>query len=510
MHKLRFAFSLLVILFITGYGQQTISAQNSGFVKTFLFEERSTVFYAIRNYEEDVIVTGPIGVDTFGNSGVILARIDTFGNVKNLLLFYDPNQEFNLYLFNILYEGMTITKGGDIVVAGSTNRVHDLFQIIVKGDFINASFYSYESQFPSVRYANNNVEFDTAIYTVGHVRDFNNSFEMFIHKSSLDGREIWEKKYGSPFDFDFATSILPNDENLIILGGSRSDNNSDPNTSPTFTKLLVIDTSGQVLSSWQSEINEEGVSAEGLLKIGEKFYYITHPFEIDDIGNVHYKPQLVCRDQNFNLVWRRDYGEPYFMNHFNDIAEGPDGYLYAAGYIPVDFFTWGRVCKIDPEDGELIWEARDTAFVVPGWGSRNRMEGLTVLPSGSVIAAGYTVDNMFREHGLLYKVTADGCIDTLCTTVSIEDLLRNPDERVVVFPNPASEVIRFDLPESEEECLVTLYSLEGVLLHQQVVTHRDNAIYLDRSKYTRGLYIWHVTTRTGQVLDSGKVVILNE
>ena len=498
---------LLAMIYLIWYDHQHLIAQNNGFVKTYFLEDRNTIFYATRNYQDDVIVVGPIGNDTFNNTGVLLAKIDSNGVIKKLHLFYDPAKMYNLFLFNIAYEGITVSNSEEIIITGTTNGLNDLFEIIISDDLEEHNFHLFESQYPSDRYANNTLVYNSNIYTVGHLQNHNGSYEGFIHKSSMDGSEIWEKLYGSPNDFDFVTSILPNDNNLIVLGGIRGDNNSDPNTSPTITKIFSIDTSGQVISSWQSEVNEEGVTAEGLLRISDRYYYITHPFIVEDIGFVHYYPQIVCRDLDFNLIWRKEYGEPYFENHFNDIAEGPDGYLYAAGYIPVDGITWGRVCKIDPENGELIWEARDTAFVIPGWGSRNRMEGLAVLSSGSVIAVGYTVDTNFREHGLLYKVTADGCIDTLCTTVAIEDLMRNPDERVVVFPNPAHETISFDIPDKEKVNFVELVSLDGILVHHEKLISPKSTLTLDPSKFRPGLYVWVVKTSEGQIVDSGKVMI---
>lgn len=510
MFRLSPIWILLAILCTIGLESQVITAQNSGFVKTYFFENRPTKFYVARNYEDDVLVAGPVGLDTFGNTGVVLARIDSTGFVKKLFLFYDPGKTYNLYLFDLLYKGLTVSNNGDVILAGSTTRIHDLFQIIIKNGLEDISYHLYESLLPDDRYINNNLAFDSAIYTVGHAQDYTGSYEAFIQKSSLNGIQIWEKQYGTAAHFDYATSILPYGNNLLVLGNIKGDNNADPNTASTVTTLFVIDTSGKILSTWLSSINEEGVSAEGLLSIGDKYYYITHPFIVDEIGLAHFFPQIVCRDADFNLVWRKDYGEPYFQNHFDGLAKGPDGYLYAAGYIPVEGITWGRVCKIDPEDGEIIWEVRDTAFVVPGWGSRNRMEGIAVLSSGSIIAAGYTVDTNFREHGLLYKVTSDGCLDTLCTTVAIEELINNPDERVVVFPNPATEFINFNLPEAIKDCFVNLYTLDGQIISREKLSPGISTFTLDKSRYMAGIYIWQVTSDKGQLIDSGKVVIIDK
>jgi len=77
-----------------------------------------------------------------------------------------------------------------------------------------------------------------------------------------------------------------------------------------------------------------------------------------------------------------------------------------------------------------------------------------------------------------------------------------------VYPNPASEMITFKLPESETTCIVHLYTIDGVQVQRQEVTQGDDTLYLNRSEYTQGFYFWKVTTTSGQIIDSGKVFIV--
>ncbi len=500
-------FYLLAILCITGCGQQFLIAQNTGFVKTYVFEERETFFYAVREIEGELLMTGQLkGSATNGKWGVFLARLDTMGNIIKLLIFQDPLDGGHMVYPPLLSEPIYVSGDGSSILCGALAGLKESFVMLIDPAMTEIQFYSYPHEHLFERYAFNCVVQDSAIYIVGNQSELKDGFDAYIQKIDFKGNLIWERNYGLSTGYDLFTTIVNHENELFVIGTSRESNTTKHREFEMRTKIIKIDTSGNIISEFRSVINEEGGSAEELIIKDDKYYYITHPFIVDDVGNIHNFPQIVCRDSDFNLVWRKEYGEPYFLNVLNDIVFGPDGYLYAAGYIPEEY-TWGRVLKIDPEDGEVIWEARDTAFVIPGWGSRNRMEGLTALPSGSLIAVGYTMDPTFRENGLLYKVTADGCIDTLCTTVSIEDLIQNPDERVVVYPNPASEMITFKLPESETTCIVHLYTIDGVQVQRQEVTQGD-ALYLNRSEYTQGFYFWKVTTTSGHVIDSGKVFII--
>lgn len=501
---------MLAILCLTGYGQKIIYAQNSGFVKTYVFEERKTFFYAIREIEGELLMTGQLkGSATNGKWGVFLARLDTMGNIIKLLIFQDPEDGGHMIYPPLLSEPIYVLGDGSSILCGAMAGLEESFVICIDSSLTEVEFYRYQHENILDRYAFNCIVQDSAIYIVGNQRESKTGFDAYIQKIGFKGNMIWERNYGLSTGYDLFTTILSHENELYVIGTSRESNTTEVSEYERRTKIMKIDTSGNIISLFLSDINEEGGSAEEIIIKDDRYYYITHPIVIDDIGNIHDYPQIVCRDLDFNLIWRKEYGEPYFLNLINDIVFGPDGFLYAAGYIPEDY-TWGRVLKIDPEDGEMIWEARDTAFVIPGWGSRNRLEGLTALPSGTLIAVGYAMDPTFRENGLLYKVTADGCIDTLCTTVSIEDLLSNPDERVVVYPNPASEMISFDLPESEEAYIVEVYSLDGILLHHETLSQTQNTIYLDHSDYSQGLYIWQVKSHTGKIVDTGKVMIVDK
>ncbi|HZV71488.1 MAG TPA: T9SS type A sorting domain-containing protein [Saprospiraceae bacterium] len=350
------------------------------------------------------------------------------------------------------------------------------------------------------------INFLDAIYIIGFIQTLNFDFDNYILKTDLEGNKVWEKFYGVPSLDESAHSAYINDTLLTVLSSEGFDpNDAVYNDEDSWNKFFTIDSSGVVKSTWRTMNKEEGFAAESLLKIGSNYYYITHPGIQLSFNTLHYAPEIVCRDSLFNLKWKRTYGDTFYLNWFSNIVVGPDNFLYAAGYIP-DGVTWGRVCKINPENGDLIWEARDTAFYIPGWGSRNRLEGLTVLPGGSVIAVGYTVDYAYHENGLLYKVTADGCIDTLCSTVGIQEYIYVQQHKVKVYPNPAVDEINFDVGDLKDLQL-KLFSLQGQkIIHQDLIAG-NNKIKLDKN-LTPGLYIWRVFSNNGYHIETGKILVL--
>ncbi len=504
---------LVVALLFLGYGNHSLFSQQTGFTETYFVEGRSTFFHAVRQFEDDLIILGQLGTDEFGNNGVFILRIDTLGEIKNLKIFQHPLNKYNLDLGT---PGVSSTEALDIYdnkiyFAGQTQFGVNLFIICLNEDLSLHFYKEYPSIIPYARKTPMIKVFNDEIYTLGYGKNSDLDTEILIHKTDIEGNQIWYKSYNNINYHDFANSFCIEDEGLTVMVNSLDDpNDLEPNNDIWYNSFFHIDSSGMVLWSWNGEQNEEGQALFSVIKSGSDYYYITIPVLEEGNGSIesiHYRPQLVKRDQNFNLVWRKNYGEFYYRNVFTSLSFGPDGALCAAGYIPEDV-TWGRVVKIDTSEGSIIWDTRDTAFVIPGWGSRNRMEGITVLLGGSVISVGYTMDHTFHENGLVYKITKDGCIDTLCSTVAISELSYITDDHVNVFPNPACQFITFELSDEQTKYYLKIYSIDGILIHSEVLSSGSAIIKIDKSKFQSGIYGWKIHSDSGVFINAGQILIL--
>ena len=498
--------NILATILVLCCGQYFLFAQSDGFTKTYFLDQRSTLFYAVRQFGDDVVVLGQFGRDSTGKQGVFMARIDTFGQIIKLKAFQDPLAMNNLDLAYFSCEAVIpTTTGNGFVFSGGTRGSKNLFMIKVDST-LEMEFYKEHEGLLHAKFANFMISFQEAYYTIGIVQNLELDFNIFIQKVDINGNLLWEKTYGSiPFWGNSASAVVDSNGIIILSSKVYDPNHFEFNDEQRWTEIFKIDTSGLIQWKWISEMNEEGAGPEGFIKIRQDYYYTTHPPNQVSSQTIHYAPQIVCRDSLFNLKWKRTYGDTLFLNWFSTLTKGPDSFLYAAGYIP-DGVTWGRVCKIDPENGELVWEARDTAFYIPGWGSRNRLEGITVLPSGSVIAVGYTIDYTNHENGILYKVTADGCIDTLCTTVGIDKLIQNQEKKINLYPNPAIDEITFDIGDFND-LFVDFFNMQGIIIYNQALSSQKNIIPIDKIIFLPGLYFWRAVNKKGEIIESGKIII---
>jgi hypothetical protein len=455
------------------------------------------------------VIVGQHGIDSSGWAGIFVLNIDTVGNIRSLDFHRYPEIEDDLLVNSFYYDAVLQTSDGGLVVAGNILFSNNLFLLRLDSMMTTVGFENYDCDFKG-RYTKNIVPYDSIYYITGLVQKQDNDVDIFVQKTAFDGQRIWEKTYSNPAYWENGGSVIVEDGGLTVLIGEWTD--PDPtifNNLRRWTKLVHIDTSGQILWQWKSEENEEAGSPNGLVKIGSNYLYFTRPAYKTGHAFVDYGTQIVCRDSSFNLVWRKDYSNLFAYQGFNDMVIGPDGFLYVTGQI-YDEVMWAHIFKIDPMNGDVMWQARDTGLWRENWGSRNVMEGNTVLPSGSVVAVGYTWAGLGFERGFLIKATKDGCIDTICTTSTIDAYLKGIGKRVKVYPNPTTDYLIFDTESELIGLSAEIYDLNGHLIQSEIMTSRPHVMMLDEAKYGSGMYVWRLVTREGEVLDVGKAVVNDE
>jgi hypothetical protein len=165
-------------------------------------------------------------------------------------------------------------------------------------------------------------------------------------------------------------------------------------------------------------------------------------------------------------------------------------------------------------NGDSIWTRFDTVFVHPDCGSDNYLGGVAVLPSGSVIAAGYANSYCFplvRSYAWLLKISKDGCIETLCNSTDIQTPGAS-EASVKVFPNPASGDVVFTLKSDElvgRELTLNISDLNGKQVWSQSLTGHDAGMLTvwNTAQVPAGVYVYRLVSKDGSFTRQGKIVI---
>jgi hypothetical protein len=284
---------------------------------------------------------------------------------------------------------------------------------------------------------------------------------------------LWEKFYAHPHNDEAGLiSVYPQDDNTFVIGAAFGDD-SFPDHADRWAKtwIFAVDSLGNMLWDWESEQQEQESGAWGLQQLENgDWMYATKVYTTISNLDLYYRPAIVRRDSNFNLLWK--YELAYSQSPVNSavaLQPSPDGHWLGAGYWTVpnslvlyepetheNAFFGGCLFKLT-ENGDSIWTQCDTPYVAGGRVSLPRLSNMVVLPSGSTIAVGRSsinTDTTWRSVGWVIKRDKHGCMEDLCVLTGVEELEESVPDPISVYPNPASSLVTFDWTGDQAQLII--------------------------------------------------------
>lgn len=473
------------ILYILLILSSTVSivAQQKEFNKHLFVQNRSTVLRNIMVDGDSLLISGDIGRDSMGLSGIILFRIDTLSNIGALKVFRDTSLTDHLLLSgrNPIIED----RNGKIILGGVLLHQNDLVVLKLNNDFSRVFYKVYPMNFPTL-YIEGIKEYLDAYYLVGTVQTINDDHDVFLQKVDSSGNMVWAKTYGVPSRDETSRAILIEDTVITILITEAFDNTPTiKNDSRYWIRFVRIDTSGTILKDWKEEVTGEEGWSGSLIKFDNDYIYTTNLLG-EEYGFGYFQAgQVVRRDQDFKIIWRRPYGAPdNYFNGLGDLIISSDKNLLITGQILDESkkLVMQRVIKICP-NGDSIWEVRNTGLVQNNGESLNFMEGIAASNCNSSYAVGYTYKSAGFYEGLILKISGDGCIDTLCSTTNIENIIVKKESGMVIYPNPSTTSIDISVDKDVFPFLVkpkiNIIDMNGNIIVNYTLVESTSHISLD-------------------------------
>jgi hypothetical protein len=286
-------------------------------------------------------------------------ELDTNGNTLFTDIYFHPNDAVtsnignsmsaignNLYLTSQMFIG---TQENLLTIYNDSERISSN---IINSEGLRTWLYS-------VNKLNENVLLS------GGNQNFSYDFEGLLIKSDPLGNEIWRKYYGVPAHrCGIAEPYIINDTTIVLPGYKHYTPDNGPVINKwTRTWIITVDSLGNIKDEWESPKNVENGVATRMLKMpdGNWLYttseFIPIPGQIDDFG-LH--PKIVCRDNNFNLVWERYLGNyPTSVNMTIDLQSTSDGNYIVTGRSAFEATVGGCLIYKFAPNGEGIWRHLD-------------------------------------------------------------------------------------------------------------------------------------------------------
>lgn len=434
--------------------------------------------------------------NTYSQQGLTLSKFDSLGNHLFSRMILDPLGEH----LSISYHWGKITKtrdGGYIMTAAPTHgdaawliKVDHQFEVeFIKEylDTINRSHFQYKAP----------IELNDGYLLYGAIQRTNYLSDPFARRVDQQGNTIWFKYFGEYDIYEVFNDMAQVNDSLFVGYGT-----AETSSNNAFSFIKYIDLDGAPVQSWQSESNPEIGFARKVLSVSNRSLITFGLYPVELVGEtLMVQPTLARLDSNFQIEW---------LNHFSyvarlgadiifwDMEPLSDGNFIGAGESVTEPGSeprqrTGWLYKFSPE-GEPIWEVLPHLPFLPL--SENHIgnfAGVGELSSGSIVAAGEVVGNG-QKHIWLVKVTADGCLDTLCSMVSpVGEIRPEPEVAFSLYPNPASGPLRLawaGAPPAQEG-LMRLFRANGQVVWRKQ-TRLEREMTLDIGGLPEGLYFLQV------------------
>lgn len=414
--------------------------------------------------------------------------------------------------------GMKKLPDGSFVLIGLLERNGHIAPFMTKldaeGDIIwfnsyeNQSVFSSESSL-SVHMTSSG---DFILYLSG--RMWNETINYLeLKKISSEGEQIWTKHFNFPDSVENAVSedmvVLPSDDILITFSARAAGTNSS-----RYTWVAKFDAEGDNLwlkrfwreaDPWSQIVN----TPDGNIVIGAS---------TDMVPNIpgFYFVVISKIDTSGSIIWENTQAWYTMEQRIPITTVCSNGDILSTGDLYGVFPVSGIFVQRISPDGELRWLKGYSVDYIAYGGFLLEAIDIAEAPDGSIVIAG-SVDRQpthdtYAKDGWMLHIDSEGCFyPDSCTqflniVTDIRDVGHTPtDQKYLVYPSPASDYLRLDIPnvKGKKELEIFDYSGRSVL---RASFEERNAYQVDVSQLPGGLYFLSIS-KSGRLLYSTKVFI---
>ncbi|HKK78929.1 MAG TPA: T9SS type A sorting domain-containing protein, partial [Phaeodactylibacter sp.] len=444
--------------------------------------------------------------------GMVVMQIDTSGNFLHQHEYFDEDgRDYGLPWF---YPIMKLSDGSGYLATGMEYESKNAF--IIKLDREGKKQFIQEFEYP---YSDRNhfmqlLELEDGILVSGSKQQgTGNRNCATLMKLDFSLNQLWSQNYcpeypdrrydGMNLTKIDSTSFIVSIANGPVIGSVpvwEMDSQSE---------IWGINSLGLPQWKWKNSIglDEIGMGRINRLADGNWGYMTKEGWYNTQYNEISSQPKYVVRNEDFELVREdtfgiadnrlRGLGSPIKLSGGGFVAAGRTPWLYntppSFSDAPYNAIA-GWMVRLD-EYGQKMWQRVDTAYWSQEFGSWSYLRNVIELPSGSLVACGYSEHfepPTIRNKAWVIKVDANGCMDPLdCETIvsTQEELpvVAEPPLRMHVFPNPASGVIQVHL-DQPAPALLQLYDVNGRLVRQEQTSFGTLSHRMEVRDLPNGMY----------------------
>jgi hypothetical protein len=474
-----------------------------GFNESYDLGQAAAAYGSIELSEDTLVVFG-IVINEEGQGGLLVTKLDTFGSVLSTKTYFDSlGGDFGLVHHNSFVK-LSDNKG----YAGIGKLFQKTYGLLALFDNFGVlnKYIEYPDNSSIQSFYRQIIIVSDGFLILGSKQDISTyNMNVFALKTDFEGNKIWEKKYPIPNRRHYYSQILILNENEYVISSSTTSVQGValPQVQNT-SRIFAIDSLGIVKWAWESQPSLDELGAGSLFKTPEgNWAYTSGRGRYNEMYNeISVQPKFVIRDADFNIIRSDTLGvADVTINYFSKAIQMNDGGWLAIGvkpvYYPLDPFTTtynslsGWFVRLDGQ-GNQLWSRTDTAFWSSEFGSSNYLYDAVELPSGSIVACGYsrTYDPAPKDWGWLIKISKDGCVDVLDCALLKTNSNQTLKNKITLFPNPTQSILNI-----ETDGIYTWDKIEIVDVAGRVVKIWNNVSEgkIDLNQLGNGIYFLRLT-----------------
>lgn len=214
--------------------------------------------------------------------------------------------------------------------------------------------------------------------------------DIYITKFSKDGKKIWSKKYGTPYDDVGMDAVEAQDASIIIVGKTINENNQT-------ISLMRINENGEKI--WKRDFTSQKENAPYKLLRLRNGKFILSMTQYNEMQKEQIR--VIKFDLYSNILIDKTISTAY-ASALNDIKEFSDGVIAGVGYTKDSFDTDGLLMLLDTDLNMLSQEH---------YGGKNydTFTALSILHNSQIAAVGINTSDTSQESNMwLVKLNRDG------------------------------------------------------------------------------------------------------
>jgi hypothetical protein len=240
------------------------------------------------------------------------------------------------------------------------------------------------------------------------------------------------------------------------------------------------------------------VGIDGRIYFNNTRYYMGYINNPDKIGK-----RCNLREKQINLYPVQIGYLSYFPNYRLGPIDGSSCDTLGINNNCKAAFRWDR-------DSSLRVEFTDLSYYEPQKWKWDFGDGTTSQDTSPIHT--YARSGTYRV--CLTVMNANG-MDTYCTDVNIINTATETpsysDHHIVkVYPNPASDFVLIEHEQVQGLCKLKLYDALGQEVHSQYLNIMNTSTIITLDKLASGMYYYTLTLGEVQVLDSGKIILVDK